>query len=484
MIDIFDFYSSSFWGTIIIIICFLAVRFIIAKQSNYIKMMLWMFLLVRLLFPFSIHTDFGVLNSDAVTDGGYGILTNNISNIRQKAGYEDYKNILHQKPMIYTNLNNIFMIIWYVGIAFFVIYYLIQKILFYIMTRQAKKISLNEEIYEWNKNGACVIGVIKPRIYLPDDLDAIQQKFVLMHEKTHIKRNDYLVMMLYYIALALNWYNPLCWVSYLIVKQDIEMACDEQVLQYSAKIERQVYAKTLLQLCCKKEKYLLFMQSFGGGKRSLRKRIKNIGSKYIQKKSVYVTVAGLLFCILFIGFFLYSDKELQNISYKEINRIINKNKTMEFDDTLPQIGYVDKNKLIIYDNHGIYIYNLQLSKMEDYIDFKAHNFDGIQGDNATFVNVSNDGMCIEINNNSIFLQYHTKTKQIDNKKNEVNIWNPKIEWESIDNSDYYSVSDIYEIEKGEKCFLALKKNVIPNYGALIFVTSNKESEKRYSLFDI
>ena len=136
------------------------------------------------------------------------------------------------------------------------------------------------------------------------------------------------------------------------------------------------------------------------------------------------------------------------------------------------------------EEKGIYIYNLQLSKMEDYIDFKAHNFDGIQGDNATFVNVSNDGMCIEINNNSIFLQYHTKTKQIDNKKNEVNIWNPKIEWESIDNSDYYSVSDIYEIEKGEKCFLALKKNVIPNYGALIFVTSNKESEKRYSLFDI
>ena len=54
---------------------------------------------------------------------------------------------------------------------------------------------------------------------------------MLQHEKTHIKRKDYLLMMLYYIALALNWYNPLCWLIYFGVNKDIEMACDEQTLQ-------------------------------------------------------------------------------------------------------------------------------------------------------------------------------------------------------------------------------------------------------------
>lgn len=110
-------------------------------------------------------------------------------------------------------------------------------------------------------------------------------------------------------------------------------------------------------------------------------------------------------------------------------------------------------------------------------------FKGLQGDDATFIHVSKDGRYIQLSDNEKQLQYDLKTKQQKNQLDKKESWNPKTEPMGVETAEYYSVSDVYYIGEGETCFLAINKNVTPNYGALLCVVSNVGAEKEYSLFD-
>ncbi len=114
---------------------------------------------------------------------------------------------------------------------------------------------------------------------------------------------------------------------------------------------------------------------------------------------------------------------------------------------------------------------------------KKNHFKGLQGDDATFIHVSKDGRYIQLSDNEKQLQYDLKTKQQKNQLDKKESWNPKTEPMGVETAEYYSVSDVYYIGEGETCFLAINKNVTPNYGALLCVVSNVGAEKEYSLFD-
>ena len=114
---------------------------------------------------------------------------------------------------------------------------------------------------------------------------------------------------------------------------------------------------------------------------------------------------------------------------------------------------------------------------------RRDSFKGLQGDDATFIHVSKDGRYIQLSDNEKQLQYDLKTKQQKNQLDKKESWNPKTEPMGVETAEYYSVSDVYYIGEGETCFLAINKNVTPNYGALLCVVSNAGAEKEYSLFD-
>ena len=75
-----------------------------------------------------------------------------------------------------------------------------------------------------------VMGLFKPRIYLPSGLGEGERDYILRHERTHIKRLDHLWKLLAFLALALHWFNPLVWLAFHLMSRDMEMSCDEKVL--------------------------------------------------------------------------------------------------------------------------------------------------------------------------------------------------------------------------------------------------------------
>ena len=100
-------------------------------------------------------------------------------------------------------------------------------------------------------SGACVtapftLGILRPRVYLPDDLQGTARQAVLLHEQTHIRRRDPLTKPLFYAVACLHWFNPLVWLAFCTFERDMEAACDEAAMRGRPLPERNAYCESLL----------------------------------------------------------------------------------------------------------------------------------------------------------------------------------------------------------------------------------------------
>lgn len=150
-------------------------------------------------------------------------------------------------------------------------------------------------------------GLISPIIYLPMDLEEAEKTYIIEHEKCHRKRKDYLVKPLLYVITVIYWFHPLVWLAYHLCCEDMEMSCDEMVLEKSGNNIRKEYAYSLLKYAAKQNGFLLNPLTFG--EPSIRSRIEYI-LKY-KKKSVYMTVAAMIVvAVVGIGLILRPVEEV------------------------------------------------------------------------------------------------------------------------------------------------------------------------------
>ena len=108
---------------------------------------------------------------------------------------------------------------------------------------------LEEGVYESDWIGsAFLMGFFRPRIYLPAGLTSEERILVLTHEKTHKRRQDSRVKLLAWLVCVVHWFNPLLWLAFILLARDMEMACDEQVLEQLGTEEKKRYSTFLLKL--------------------------------------------------------------------------------------------------------------------------------------------------------------------------------------------------------------------------------------------
>lgn len=160
-----------------------------------------------------------------------------------------------------------------------------------------------DNIFETDKiSTAFVLGLIHPRIYVPSELGREQLDCVLAHERVHVRRRDYLFKFLAFLALAIHWFNPLVWVSYRLMSEDMEMSCDEAVLRAADSDIRRIYSTSLVSLYARKPG-LLSPLAFGGGSiRYMKERIKNVLNfkKTSRMAAAAYTLAAALFTAGFV----------------------------------------------------------------------------------------------------------------------------------------------------------------------------------------
>lgn len=258
-----------------LIIAVIVVRGFMQKSPMYFRKILWAFVGLRLVIPFSFQSSFSLV-PDKVPQTADRVAGQVIEGAVEKG----------------LSFADAVPILWLaVGIGF-----LLYGIISYIRLRLKilDGVLINRNIYQSEKiQSPFVCGFIKPKIYVPYGLDEVTQNCVLKHEETHIKYADHIIKAIGFVVLCVHWFNPLVWVAYFLLCKDIEFSCDENVIKKYDDTQCKEYAKALLDLGVNKVKLSACPIAFG--EVSIKKRIKSVIS--YKKASKALVLASLCLCV-------------------------------------------------------------------------------------------------------------------------------------------------------------------------------------------
>lgn len=139
-----------------------------------------------------------------------------------------------------------------------------------------------------------VLGIVAPKIYLPSNLDEAEYEYIILHEKTHIRRGDHIVKILAYLALCIHWFNPLVWVSFMLAGRDMEMSCDEAVIKKQGVDIRAKYSESLLRFATGQKLTVGMPLAFGEGE--TKGRVKNVMT--YQKPQLWISFIAVGVCVV------------------------------------------------------------------------------------------------------------------------------------------------------------------------------------------
>ncbi len=220
------------------------------------------------------------------------------------------ENVSEAAPFQWKQLLLLAERIWLLGIFGFMIYSIYSAVKLNIQLKKSEKRYIDREylIVESSGIDTPFLWGAPPKIYLPTDMEAEEQKYIIEHEKYHRKRKDYLIKIIIYAITILHWFNPLVWLSYNLCCKDMEISCDEIVLDGADLSVRKKYAHSLLKYAAKQNRYVITPLTFG--EPSVRSRIKNV-LKYKKRGIVISVIAVLVTIFIAVGLFARS-KEIQN----------------------------------------------------------------------------------------------------------------------------------------------------------------------------
>lgn len=191
--------------------------------------------------------------------------------------------------------------IWIAGMAFLAVYSAVK------MARLRRKlrgaVHERDNIYVMpGMEASFVYGLVRPRIYLPDTLEAQERKYILMHEQIHIRRGDHIVKCIAFLALCLHWFNPLVWAAFFLCGKDMEMSCDEAVIRRFGNSVKRNYSASLLNMAAGRRMTNGIPLAFGGG--DTGGRIRNV-LRY--KKPAIAVLCGAVALTLLVSVALLAN---------------------------------------------------------------------------------------------------------------------------------------------------------------------------------
>ena len=184
-------------------------------------------------------------------------------------------------------------IVWLVGMIVMLLYAVITYIL--IRKRVSASIKIAPGVYKCdNISDSFILGIISPRIYLPSSLSENAKEYILKHEFAHLSRCDHIWKPLGFAILSVYWFQPLCWVAYVLLCKDIEYACDEKVTRDIDGSEKSEYCRVLLEHSMPRKMIAACPVAFG--ETDVKSRIKNVAN--YKKPAFWITIASIAVCIV------------------------------------------------------------------------------------------------------------------------------------------------------------------------------------------
>lgn len=205
--------------------------------------------------------------------------------------------------------------IWLTGVGCMALYMALSLLRMRWRLRAAPRIQDN--VYrctDWST--PFVLGVLAPRIYVPETVSEQDFPQVLAHERCHIRRWDHVWKPLAFLLLAVNWFNPILWAAYVLLGRDMERACDEMVLKNATPIQRAAYSRALV--ACAAQPKMAAVCPLAFGEVAVKERVKNVLN---YKKPALWAVILLVVAAAIIGVCLLTKPSYKNVGTLDAEKL-------------------------------------------------------------------------------------------------------------------------------------------------------------------
>lgn len=315
----------------IVIIAVLLARLLLRRMPKKYSYVLWSIVGIRMLFDLPIASRLSIFNlfrnfagrastaetmlpsASHATDP---LPTSGVTNAINAAGTvsQPVSSGLTQSGAAMSGLSTsqallqVFGVVWLIGIGLFVAYGIYSYVKCRMIVRTAvlaSDISLNtgsasrnakaNSVWECDRiPSPFVLGIIRPRIYIPFRMGEQEQAYILAHETCHIRRLDPIWKLVAFLLLAVYWCNPLAWVAFLGMVRDMEMSCDEAVIEQFGNHIKQGYSNSLLAFAMERHPYSFAPVAFGEG--DAGRRIKNVLN--FKKPQTWVAIVVIVLLVI------------------------------------------------------------------------------------------------------------------------------------------------------------------------------------------
>lgn len=279
-----------------VILLIIMARLLLKKAPKIFSYALWLVVLFRLVCPFSFESMYSLIpaRTQAVTrEIIYSQPLNTVNNAPLVNPITP--KLVTSNPIIINPVNpirgwvHLGSTLWLLGIGILLAYSIYTTIKLYLRLRSTKLIADN--VYEVeDMKTPFVFGFIRPRIYLPASLLEGERAYIVRHEQTHIKRLDYLVKPIAFLVLCVHWFNPLAWVAFFLMSEDMELSCDESVIKQMGSNIKKDYSTSLLSLSTGKR--IVSGCPLAFGENNTKGRIMNILN--YRKPAFWVTILAVI----------------------------------------------------------------------------------------------------------------------------------------------------------------------------------------------
>lgn len=327
-----------------LVLAVLALRLILKKAPKWVNVLLWGIVAVRLICPFSIESALSLIPStETISPEIMMDWTPEIS-----TGIEPLDQVVN--PVISTSFapqgmasaNPLQILIpvaanlWLLGILILLAYTAISYLTLRHKLRTA--VILRDNIFQCETvSSPFVLGIVKPRIYLPYAMDGKNLGHVVAHEQAHIRRKDHWWKPLGFLLLTVYWFNPLMWIAYILLCRDIELACDEKVIAELGNEQRADYTQALV--ACAVNRRMIAACPLAFGEVGVKDRVKSIMN--YRKPAFWIIVTALVVCVVVAVCFLtdpvYNVNEDSYLNYKHSILLSRRQ------DVIPAVHYSGEN---------------------------------------------------------------------------------------------------------------------------------------------
>ena len=313
MTDIFLRIVELSWQAGVLALAVMLARLALRRAPKWAVCLLWALVAVRLVLPFSLQspvslqaaqspvtavlyelpqTQEAAQKTDEVLSGGSAEPVTPLPPTEVVTAQP----VPAPKPAMTVSL---LAAIWLAGVVMMLTYMLVSYLGIY--RRVCTAVRLEDNVYRCGWWGTpFVLGLLRPRIYVPEGMDDAALPQVLAHERCHIRRGDHLVKPLAFLLLALHWFNPVLWAAYVLLGRDMENACDERVLRGVDGAGRAAYSRALVACAVRQRPAAVCPLAFG--EVAVQERVKNAmnGKKPAIWAAVLLAIAAAIIAVCFL----------------------------------------------------------------------------------------------------------------------------------------------------------------------------------------